>query len=105
MPTPDIDPHRIASHPATVGALGALVGLRWAPGAGWVDKLINVAGGTLLAGVCGPALAEAMRLSAAQLSVAGLVLGLFGISLADAVMRGIRALDLAKIADTWLTRR
>lgn len=105
MPTPDIDPARIASHPAAAGVAGALLGLKWAPGTSLADKLINVIGGTALAGWGGPALAELWRLTPAQISLAGLVLGLFGISLADAVMRAIKAIDLARIAESWTTRR
>lgn len=104
MPTPEIDPTRIAAHPAAAGLAGALIGLRWAPGAGTVDKLLNVISGATLAGFGGPALGEWLRLSSSQLSVAGLVLGLFGISLADAVMRSIRTIDLAEIARGWFSK-
>ncbi len=105
MPTPDIDPARIAGHPVTAGVLGSLLGLRWAPGLSIVDKCLNVAGGTIVSAFGGPALGEYLELTPSQLAVAGLVLGLFGISLVDAVMRAVRSIDLASIISSWTTRR
>jgi hypothetical protein len=103
MQPPDIDAAAaaVASHPGAFGLLGSLVGLRWAPGTGWPTKVANVASGTVLAGVLAPAVAERLHLSPSQISVTGLVIGLFGISIADAVTQAIRTFDLAG----FLTRR
>ena len=39
MTPPDIDIQRAAQHPIAAGLAGALIGLRWAPGATWLQRL------------------------------------------------------------------
>lgn len=105
MALPDFETSRVLQHPGFLGLLGGVFSLRWCPGAHALDKVANVGAAVALSYYAGPVASEALRLTDAQTSLGGLVLGLFGISLADAVVRGIRSLDFAKIADSWLLRR
>jgi len=41
----DIDPEKIVKSPFLIGALGALVALRGAPGESWLIRCINVLSG------------------------------------------------------------
>lgn len=95
---PDIDLPAAARHPLVAGLAGALIGLRFAPGAGWLDRLINVVSGGAIAGYVGPAAAEFLALpSPAARSALGFALGLFGISLATVLMQALRDLKLGEI--------
>lgn len=97
---------QITQHPLTPGAVGAVIGLRWAPGASWPDKAINVVGGAACAAYLGPLVCSLLRLTAQPATAAiGFALGLFGLSLVGAVMDGIRNIKLADVASSWLTRR
>jgi hypothetical protein len=95
-----------ARHPAVPGIVGAVIGLRWAPGATWWERIINVTSGSAIAGYVGPAAAEVFDLATpASQSALGFGLGLFGISLATALMQALRNLQLGDILADWLRRR
>jgi hypothetical protein len=95
---PDIDLSSAIKHPLAAGLAGALIGLRFAPGVGWLDRAINVISGGAIAGYVGPAAAEFLALSSpAAQSALGFGLGLFGISLATVLMQTLRDLRLAEI--------
>lgn len=103
---PDIDITSAVKHPLVPGLIGAAIGLRWAPGATWADRVINVASGSAIAAYVGPPLAEWLALtSPAMRSGLGFGLGLFGISAATVAMQGLRDLKLGEIAADWLRRR
>lgn len=103
---PDLDLPTAARHPLVAGLAGALIGLRWAPGSTWGERLVNVAAGSAIAGYVGPAAAEAFELhTPAAQSALGFGLGLFGISLATVLVQTLRDLKLAEIAAEWLRRR
>ena len=103
---PDIDLSRATHHPLTPGLVGALIGLRWAPGATWVQRVVNVVSGSAISAYMGPVVAEWLSLtSPAMQSGLGFALGLFGISVATVAMEGLRTLKLGEIAADWLRRR
>jgi len=58
----DIEPQKIVAHPLAAGVLGAMVGLRFAPGLTWFERVANVATGTIFAGSVAPAAGEIFRL-------------------------------------------
>ena len=43
----DIEPQKIMAHPLAAGIIGSLVGLRLAPGLSWLERLTNVAAGSV----------------------------------------------------------
>jgi len=102
----DLDPHKIITNPLVPGLLGAAIGLRFAPGISWGERLLNVASGALCAGFVAPAAGEVFRLtSVSMIGFLAFVVGMFGMSLAAAVMQGLRDLEVAKIITGWISRR
>lgn len=102
----DFDPHKAASSPFVIGALGALVGLRWAPGKTLPERIWNVFCGALIAGFVTDALLESLGVkSAAMLGGLSFMLGAAGMSLMDAIITGVRETRLAEIIASWLQRR
>lgn len=106
MAVPDIDIPQAVQHPLASGLAGALVGLRWAPGDTWLQRITNVVAGSLLAGYCGPWVSDMLgqHTPSAQ-SAIGFGLGLFGLSLAGSIARACAEMDVADIVRSWLTRR
>lgn len=102
----DFDVERIGRSPFAVGALGAVVALRFAPGLTWFERAFNIGCGSLCAGFCAPALAEWLHvLSAGMHAGMSFVVGTFGLSLAAAVAQGIRDLKLGEVITGWISRR
>lgn len=102
----DIDPaaavSAAAKHPATAGLFGSLIALKFAPGAGWIERVTNVAAGTVCAAYLAPWLAEFMGVASAQgIAALSFGVGLFGLSLAAAIAQGIRDKGFDLIAG-WL---
>jgi hypothetical protein len=92
--------------PVIAGAVGSLVGLRFVPGASWIDRVVNVLAGSAMAGYVGPFASEMLALNSPQAqSALGFGLGLFGISLAGGVMQAIKDIALAEIIRDWISRR
>lgn len=102
----NFDPDHIVGSPFTIGGLGSLVALKFAPGANWWERATNVASGMLVAGYAAPALTEWLQFKSEGLgNAAAFVVGLLGMSLIAAVFQGIRDLKLAEIISGWLARR
>lgn len=102
----DIDPQKIVTHPLAAGILGSLVGLRLAPGLSWPERFTNVITGSLCAGFAAPAAGEMFRLtSPAMMSFLAFVLGLFGMSIAAAVMQALRETKFGEAITSWLTKK
>lgn len=105
-PPLDVDLHRVVQHPLAAGLAGALIGLRWAPGDCWLQRLANVAAGSLLAGYLGPAVSGLLGQSGASAQAAiGFGLGLFGLSLAGSIARAIADIKLADLISDLVKRR
>lgn len=101
----DFEPQKIASHPLAAGVLGALVGLRFAPGISWLERVANVATGTVFAGYVAPAAGELFRLSTVSMqSALAFAIGMFGMSAAAAIMQGLRDIKLGEIMTGWISR-
>lgn len=101
-----IDPEKWLASPFVVGALGALVGLRFAPGASWAGRALNVGSGGVCAWFVAPALAEMGHVSSAGMAAAlAFAVGMFGLSAASAISDGLRALKVGEIITGWLSRR
>lgn len=81
----NFDWDRLLSSPFFVGAAGALVALKSAPGKTWIERAFNLACGMLLAGFLSAAVAEWLGLKTpeTQLAAAFLV-GLFGMNVVAA---------------------
>jgi hypothetical protein len=103
----DIDPERIARSPFTIGAIGAAItAFKFIPGATWVERAGNVAAGSAAAGFISPALVEWLAMQSPGYSGgAAFFLGLFGMSLAAALLNAIKETPFAQILAGWLTRR
>lgn len=106
MALPNFDIDGISSSPFTIGALGSLVALRFAPGASWWERFTNVACGALTAGYCAPALTEWLQFKSTAMAYAcAFAIGLLGMSLVAAVLEGIKATKLGESFNSWTTRR
>lgn len=102
----DIDPHRIVSHPLTAGIGGALAGLRFAPGVSWIERIFNVASGAACAGWLAPAAVGLYDLASTSAeSAIAFLIGMFGMSIAAAVVEAVRAVKLADIVTGWISRK
>lgn len=102
----DFEPHKIAANPLVAGLAGAFVGLRFAPGASWLERITNVAAGAICSGFVAPAVGEMLRLqSPAMLGFLAFVVGMFGMSLASAVMQGLRDIRMSEIITSWVSRK
>ena len=101
----EIDP-KYMSHPLVPGLIGALIGLRFAPGVAWLERVTNVIAGGACAAYVAPAAGEIFKLtSVSMLGFLSFFVGMFGMSIAAAVMQGVRDLKLADIISGWLSRR
>jgi hypothetical protein len=95
-----IDSHIVA------GLLGSLLGLKWAPGASWLERLANVGIGFGCAVYLAPGVAEWMGVQSARgLAAMIFAMGMFGQSLAAAAAQFIRSADFGAIIASWLPRR
>lgn len=102
----DLDPQKIVTNPLFPGVVGALVGLRFAPGESWYERVTNVASGAACAGFVAPAAGEVFRLqSVSMMSFLAFVIGMFGMSIAAAVMAGWREVKMGEIITGWLSRK
>ena len=104
MQPPDSD-GIISSH-VLAGLLGSLVGLRWAPGATWVERVANVAIGFGCAVYITPGVAEWTGIDKPRaLAALSFATGMFGLSLSAAVVDVIKQARFADVLSSWLTRR
>lgn len=103
----EIDPDRIVRSPFAVGAIGALItAVKFTPGATWIERGFNVVAGSAAAGFITPALIEWLNMkSPAYASGAAFLFGLVGMSLAAALLQGIRDTPLGQIITGWLSRK
>lgn len=103
----DIDPEKMIHSPFVTGALGAVVtAIKFTPGATWFERAINVACGSLVAGFVTPALIDWLSVeSASYSSGAAFLFGLLGMSLAAAILDGIKTTQFGEIIKSWLQRR
>lgn len=102
----DFDPDRVLGNPFTVGGIGSMVALRFAPGVKWIDRFLNVICGMALAGYLAPAATDWLQLkSGAVANAVAFVIGLLGMSLCAAIVQGIRDLKVGEILGGWLSRR
>lgn len=101
---PLIEP--IIASPFFVGLIGALVGLKFSPGSGLLQRLTNVMCGAAIAGYCAQPLGDWLRLDKHSdvLGVA-FVCGILGLSIIAAAVRAIGELKIAEIVTGWLSRR
>lgn len=101
----DIDPNKLIGTPLSAGLVGALAGLKFAPGITWGERTINVITGSACAGFVAPAAGEIFKLTTpSMLSCLSFFLGMFGMSLAAAIMAGLREVKLGEIIQSWLSR-
>lgn len=101
----DFDPMKIASNPLAAGLAGSLVALKFAPGDNLSDRLINVASGSACAAYLAPAASEVFGLvTPSMMSCVAFALGLFGMSIAAAVMAGIREIKVGEIVSGWISK-
>lgn len=102
----DIDPQKIITSPFLPGIFGAWAGLKFAPGISRIEKVTNIAAGMACAGFVAPAAGEVFKLSSvAMMSGLAFVIGMFGMSIAAAVMQGLRDLRVGEIISGWVSRK
>ena len=84
-------------------ALGSFVSLRWAPGSTWPERALNLLGGIGTAVYVAPAVFSYLypQGSPAMRDAALFVTGMLGLSLVDALVKGIKDADLSvMVTDT-----
>ena len=102
----DLDPDRLLRGPFIAGLSGSIVALRWVPGITLLERLFNALAGTAVAGIGSPALSDWLHItSAGTVSALAFAVGLFGLSLAAAIVQAIRDLRLADIITGWISRK
>lgn len=102
----DIDLNKLLHSPLAAGVAGSVIGIRFAPGLTWVERVFNVMAGSLTAAYATPGIATWFDVSKPEvLSAMAFALGLFGLSLAAAAMQGVRDLKVAEIISGWISRR
>lgn len=102
----DIDVEKAIRNPFAAGALGGLVALKFAPGQSWLERAGNVGAGSLSAGFAGPGLVDWLQITSHGLqSGVSFGVGMFGLSLAAALIEGIRQVRLGEIITGWISRR
>lgn len=102
----DIDPHRVITHPLAAGVGGAVVGLRFAPGLRWYERITNVVAGAACAGWIAPAAGELFGLASVSAEAAlSFAVGMFGMSVAAALIEALRTVAWAEIISGWIRRR
>ena len=96
-----------ARSPFAIGALGALVtAVRFTPGATWPERAFNVAAGSLFAGFLTPALVDWLGMrNPSYLSGAAFLFGLLGMSLASAILQGVKDTPVGQIITGWVSRK
>ena len=98
--------HDVWVHPFMAGTLGALVGLRFAPGLGVVERSINVSSGALVASFLTPVATTVLSVNSPSVeSGFAFILGMFGMSIMASVMTGLREVRFGEIITGWLKRR
>lgn len=101
----DFDFEKMWRSPFLIGALGAVVALRGAPGESWPIRLLNVVCGSLMAGFVSPAACEFFSLtSPAMQGAMAFVFGLFGMNMASAVVVWIKTAQLSDVLP-WARRK
>jgi hypothetical protein len=103
----DLDVDKIIHSPFITGAFGAVVtAVRFTPGVTWFEKVVNVGLGALASGYITPALIEWLGVtSQAYFGCAAFLFGMLSMSLAAALLDGIKATKLGEIIESWLKRR
>lgn len=95
----------IVGHPAVAGLMGAVVGLKFAPGATWKERAFNMFCGVALAWNLAVPIVEYFDLPVEKFSGAiGFMLGLAGMHIISAAMERVST-DGLKGLVTWITGR
>lgn len=101
----DLDPEKIVRSPFLIGAVGALVALRGAPGETWPTRIFNVLCGGLIAGFVSPAVAEWFSLtSPAMQGAMAFASGLFGMNFVATAVAWIKQIQLSDVLP-WVRRK
>lgn len=98
----DIDWGKLASavsrNPFVIGAIGALMALKYVPGDKFWDKCWNLGGGCITAGLGTPALAEWLGWSStAIISFASLIIGFTSMTLMAELLLALKAIKWADL--------
>jgi hypothetical protein len=100
----DTDIVEVLSHPASAGIVGALIGLKFAPGVSWSERLFNLTAGSTIAWFGAPAAIEFFAIkSQGMTSFLSFSIGMFGLSIAAAIFSGIKETKLGEILTRWLS--
>lgn len=93
----------ISRNPFVIGALGALLALKFIPGATKAEKAWNLAGGSITAGFATPALAEWLGwTSPGVISFANLILGFTSMTLMAELLLALKAIKWSEILSGWI---
>jgi hypothetical protein len=104
--TVDLDPERLLHSHIVIGALGAVVGLKFVPGVSWVERMCNLTAGTLCSWFWAPALIELLHIERdGQAAALSFAVGMFALSWASAFATAAREIKLAEIVKGWLGPR
>jgi hypothetical protein len=89
----------VAKSPFVIGCAGAAVfGLKFMPGATWIEKGINIFCGAMTAGFLTPALIEYLEIQSPGFSTAAaFFVGLMGMSFIAAVLQGVKDVKMGEV--------
>jgi hypothetical protein len=94
----------VVHNPFVVGAVGAIVSLKYAPGDKWFDRAQNVFGGSVCAGYGTPFLVEWMGWTSPHITVfAGFVIGLVSMTLVAEILQAVKGVKWSDLLVTLIT--
>jgi len=101
----NFDFDKLTSNPFAIGFVGALLGLKFAPGLTWAERLFNVVFGVTSAGALAPFGVVMLKLdSDVGLSALAFLLGLFGMNLAGTISQAIKDAKPIEMLNKAITR-
>jgi xanthosine utilization system XapX-like protein len=99
----NFDPEHLLKSPFLPALIGAYISLRFVPGMSFPERLFNLSAGCFLGGYFAPGIAEWFALDGSRVTAAVAVLvGLFGLHIADSMMQWIKAFTAAVVA--WIAK-
>lgn len=99
------DPESLLHSHILAGVAGSLVGLRWAPGATWLERAGNLLAGCGCAVYVTPGIAEWADIhSPRSLAALSFAVGMFGLSIAAAVVQALRDAKLGEALESLIRR-
>lgn len=101
------NPEELAKNPFIIAAIGAAVASakKLVPGTTWPERVTNVIAGCAIGGFVSPMVCDWLQMiSQSYRGGAAFLMGMFGMSLADALIAGIKETKFGELVAGWLKR-